>query len=96
MGGIRGREPKVSALRNSLSSSERRTTHGKQQKVLKDHAELGFNCMFQNPTLLGAQGPEKSIRLILKQHLSCDGKADFVGDTQRDYQAILSLRELKV
>lgn len=54
VGGIGGREPKVSALRNSLSNSERRTTHGKQQKVLKDHTELGLNCMFQNPTLPGA------------------------------------------
>lgn len=62
MGGIGGRERKVSALRNSLSNSERRTTHGKQQNVLKENDELGFNCMFQNPTLPGAQEPEKGIQ----------------------------------
>lgn len=95
MGGIGGREPKVSALGNSLSNSERRTTHGKQQKVLKDHTELGLNCMFQNPTLPVHRSQRTSPSLILK-HLSCDGKADFVGDTQRDCQAVLSLIELKV
>ena len=95
-GGIGGRDPKVSALRNSLSNSERRTTHGKQQNVLKENDELGFNCMFKILLYLVHRSQRKASSLILKQHRSCDGKADFVGDTQRDYRAILSLIELKV